>query len=328
MILKFNFKTKKKFKCISLVGIEKYSVDRMTFIESVEIFSTFILALVYLSLLSLSFFCFLFTLNDIYKFQFNLFLTLTLTAFSRFTQNVLIFLTDLLYVKNVFIFELQAFIDNFGIFFGFCVYMTLVLFWAEQYYKRKNKEINTRTIHVVFYIIIALFLFILVTIGIFFFAIDEFHPNSLIYRLIRLLMRVISTICIVFGLLFYGLNLYVSIKQSSSKSDSESKKIYRKIGSITLFCTIIYFVFLFYNSFTFILGEYWIYFQFKFFFKFMFSLFESLGFVLLIFICRPKNFLDCCEKYNEPIVFDSESTDFNTPSSFLYESTESIDYVE
>eukprot|EP01080_Neovahlkampfia_damariscottae_P000460 gene460-6871_t len=296
-------------------------------LASFGLFSTFVLILLYFTILCTAYFCFILTLKELYKFQFNLFLTLTLTTFSRFSQNLLIFLTGLLQIKSEFIFELQAFLDNFGVFFGFCVYMTLVLFWAEQHYRRKNKEINTRTVHVLFYIIIAIFLFILVCIGIFFLAIDEFHPNSIIYRLIRLTMRIISTVFIVCGLLFYGLNLYVTIKQSEYK-DSVSQNIYKKIGSLTIFCTLIYILFLFYNILTFILGDSWIYFEFKFMFKFIFSLVEIAGFLLLIFVCRPKNFLNCFGKYNKPIMFENDPDLDSSSNLFYHQNNETVDYVE
>jgi hypothetical protein len=276
----------------------------------------------YLLQLSSSFLCFIFTFKDSFKFQFNLFFMLTLASFSRFSQNLLNQLIILFQVKSDLVLEFFAIIDNLGIFFGFMVYMTLVLFWAEQYYKRlKSSDYSNRRVNVIFYFAISIFLLFIFCFGILFLAIPEFSPESLLYRVIRLLLRFISTTLIIFGLVYFGFRLFQTIRQSEFPEHG-MKSIYQKLGVISIVCTSIYCIFLFYNFLTFILGGIWIEFEYKWFFKNISASLESLGFFLIIFVCRPKigEFCFLFEKYNQPIVFqDDDESEFENSNLIIKE---------
>jgi hypothetical protein len=56
----------------------------------------------------------------------------------------------------------------------------------------------------------------------------EFDINNDIYRVMRLVLRFVLTLMIVFGLLFYGTGLFARIK--SLNLNVSDKKVYMKVG--------------------------------------------------------------------------------------------------
>jgi hypothetical protein len=107
--------------------------------------------------------------------------------------------------------------------------LSIVLFWAQQYYTYSKDGGPPKKTYVIIYWVISVVvgvLTVLLSILMIFFV--EFDINNDIYRVMRLVLRFVLTLMIVFGLLFYGTGLFARIK--SLNLNVADKKVYMKVG--------------------------------------------------------------------------------------------------
>ena len=175
--------------------------------------------------------------------------------------------------------------------------MTVVFFWAFQYYRYSNSGTLPKKSYVIIYWIITILVLILSAIlSIFMIFFVEFNLNNDIYRMFRLMFRFCLTVIIVFGLIFFGTGLFARIR--SMNLNVPDKKIYMKIALVTFICAVIYTFFIFSNVFFFLIDHLIVDANIRKIRSLSLAQLEIIGFLILTIVFRPNEFLEYFERFN------------------------------